>query len=169
MAGEGRTDRPNYKASSHRLRSPMRNDRQGRRIEIEGKEDCERGGDRPGRSWLRRQGAPSRHYPLTGNYPSSGRLVEGARARARVRCIFFFSFSPLSSFHSSFSSSSFFFFIQLPEKSRCGIAATIVQRAEGERKIRREEAPREQRNCDRGSNTENRSGMRFRAFPPPFI
>lgn len=88
MAGEGRTDRPNYKASSHRLRSSMRNDRQGRRIEIEGKEDCERGGDRPGRSWLRRQGAPSRHYPLTGNYPSSGRLAEGSRARARARTLY---------------------------------------------------------------------------------
>lgn len=90
MAGEGRTDRPNYKASSHRLRSSMRNDRQGRRIEIEGKEDCERGGDRPGRSWLRRQGAPSRHYPLTGNYPSSGRLAEGARARTLYILFLFF-------------------------------------------------------------------------------
>lgn len=95
MAGEGRTDRPNYKASSHRLRSSMRNDRQGRRIEIEGKEDCERGGDRPGRSWLRRQGAPSRHYPLTGNYPSSGRLAEGARARARAYVVYSFSLFPL--------------------------------------------------------------------------
>lgn len=45
------------------------------------------GQDDPG---LRRQGAPSRHYPLTGNYPPSGRLGEGARERVRVL------FSPFS-------------------------------------------------------------------------
>jgi len=35
-------DKPSYKAFSHRLRSTMRNDRQGRRFEIEEK-DCARG------------------------------------------------------------------------------------------------------------------------------
>jgi len=150
VTGEGKIDKPNYKASSHRLRSSLRNDKQGRRIKIEGK-DCERGGDRPGR----RSCVGKEHHRDIIHLQGIILLLAGsqkvrARARTHTLCILFL-LSLLSFFHSSSSFSPSFFFIRLPEKSRCGIAATIVQRTEGERKI--QEHPREQRSCDRGSST----------------
>lgn len=57
-------------------------------------------------------------------------------------CILFLSF-PLSFFHCSS-------FIQRPEKSRCGIAATIIVGGQRARERSSEEPPREQRSCDRG-------------------
>lgn len=129
----------------------MRNDSRGRRIEIGGKDfERGRGDERLGRrSWLRRQGAPSRHYPLTGNYPSSGRLSQKACASARARCVFFFSLS-----------------LYLPStlpplfngRKNRGAESPLPIVVGGQRARERssEEPPREQRSCDRGSSTVER-------------
>lgn len=142
----------------------MRNDRQGRRIEIGGK-DSEGGGgqdDDPDcvgkehrRDIIHLQGII---LLLAGS--------QKARVRARARCVFFlFSFS-----------------LYLPStlppppppplfscrKNRGAESPLPLFSGQRARERSSEEPPREQRSCDRGSSTENQR-MSFRAFPPPFI
>lgn len=148
MGGGGRTDRPgrlNYKASSHRLRSSMRNDRQGRRVEIEGKKatgqdddpDCV--GKEHRQDIIHLQGII---LLLAGSQKAR------APARARARCIFFFSFSfylPSTLPPSLFSS----------WKNRGAESPLPLFGGQRARERSSEEPPREQRSCDRGSSAEN--------------
>lgn len=151
----------------------MRNDRQGRRIEIGGK-DCERGGDQPGNDDPDCVGKEHRQDII--HLQGIILLLAGSCrrcARARSRCVFFFSFSL---YLSSTLPSPLSYPPSLPPPSLFSCrknrgAESLLPLFSGQRARERssEEPPREQRSCDRGSSTENRSGMRFRAFPPPFI
>lgn len=165
MAEGGRTDRPNYKASSHRLRSSMRNDRQGRRIEI-GWKDCVRGeaasqdddpdcvGKEHRRDIIHLQGII---LLLAGS--------QKARVRARAHVMY--------SFYSLFP------FIFLPLLllllySAAGKIAARNRRYHCSAGRGREKDPARSLRGNKGAAIgaaapRTRSGMSFRAFPPPFI
>lgn len=172
MAGEGRTDRPvdlNYKASGHRPRSSMRNDSQGRRIEIGGKDFERRRGtgtngqdDDPGCVGKEHRQDIIHLQGIILLLAGSRRRRARARARPRARCVFFFSLSLYlpSTLPPLFSG----------RKNR-GAESPLPLLSVGRG---REKDPARNLRVNKGAAIGaaapwNGGGMRFRAFPPPFI